>query len=354
MTKNGAAPHLEGMLQICHQAVLRNGVQINGFLVTNIPNEDWLITPSFNLTGTAFPLLSFWSRTAFNGAPLQLKISTDYPGTGDPRNYTWTDLNGRFPNQTSDVWTLSGNINLSAFKQPSVFIAFVYTSSSDDGARWTLDDIKIENSATPPPPALSVNSTDMQFTFVASGSTADKTFTFIGNDLTADVTLTSAGTFLLSKDGTTFSSSITYSVAEANNISRNVFVRFAPTQSNQDYTGTVTIATSPLSAVVNLKGTSIDPATTLEVVNWNVEWFGSTSFGPTNDNLQEQNAKTILQNIGTDIYGLVEVVDEARLARVVSQMPGYSYIIGNYGSHVNPPDPTGESCIKGTERSFCL
>ncbi|MGI8582421.1 MAG: lamin tail domain-containing protein [Chitinophagaceae bacterium] len=329
-----------------------NGVQINGFLVTNIPNEDWLITPSFNLTGTAFPLLSFWSRTAFNGAPLQLKTSTDYPGTGDPRNYTWTDLNGRFPNQTSDVWTLSGNINLSPFKQSSVFIAFVYTSSGDDGARWTLDDIKIENSATPPPPALSVNSTDMQFTFVASGSTADKTFTFIGNDLTADVTLTSTGTYLLSKDGTTFSSSITYSVAEANNISKNVFVRFAPTQSNQDYTGTVTIATSPLSAIVNLKGTSIDPATTLEVVNWNVEWFGSTSFGPTNDNLQEQNAKTILQNIGADIYGLVEVVDEARLARVVSQMPGYSYIIGNYGSHVNPPAPTGGPVSEAQKEAF--
>ena len=29
-----------------------------------------------------------------------------------------------------------------------------------------------------------------------------------------------------------------------------------------------------------LTGTSIDPATTLEVVNWNIEWFGSTRIGP--------------------------------------------------------------------------
>jgi hypothetical protein len=329
-----------------------NGVQINGFLVTNILNEDWLITPSFNLTATTFPLLSFWSRTAFNGAPLQLKVSTNYPGTGDPRNFTWTDLNGRFPNQASDVWTLSNNINLSAFKQPSVFIAFVYNSSNDDGARWTLDDIKIENSPTPPPPALTANVTDMQFPYVASGSTADKTFAFIGNDLTANVTLTSTGLFLLSKDGTNFSSSITYTVAEANNISKTVFVRFAPNLANQNFTGTVIVTTSALSSTINLKGTSIDPATTLEVVNWNIEWFGSTGFGPTNEILQEQNVKTVLQNIGADIYGLVEVVDTAKLGNVVRQMPGYAYIVSNYGSRVNPPDPTGGPIAEAQKEAF--
>jgi len=331
-----------------------NGLQINGFLVTNIPNEDWLITPSFNLTGTAFPLLSFWSRTAFNGVPLQLKISTDYPGTGDPRNYTWTDLNGRFPNQASDVWTLSGNINLSAFKQASVFIAFVYNSSSDDGARWTLDDITINNSATPPPPVLTVSTTDIQYTFVANGSTGDKNFTFIGNDLAANVTLTSTDAFQLSKDGTAFSSSIIYTVAEANNISKTIFVRFAPTQANQNYTGTVTVSTSTLSSTVNLTGSSIDPATTLEVVNWNMEWFGDTdpTLGPTNDDLQQQNAETVLKTIGADIYGLVEVVDEARLAAIVSHMPGYSYIICNYGSHVNPPDPSGGPLSGAQKEAF--
>lgn len=331
-----------------------NGVQINGFLVTNIPNEDWLITPSFNLTGTTFPLLSFWSRTAFNGQPLQLKVSTNYPGTGDPRNYTWTDLNGRFPNETSDAWTLSNNINLSAFKQTSVYIAFVYKSSDDDGARWTLDDIRIDNSSTPAPPALSVSTTDIQFPYAASGSTTDKTFTFIGNDLTANVTLAATGAFLLSKDGTTFSSSLTYTVAEANNLTKTVFVRFAPTQSNQNYTGTVVVATSTLSSTINLKGTSIDPATTLEVVNWNMEWFGDTdpTLGPINDDLQQQNAETVLKTVGADIYGLVEVVDEARLAAIVSHMPGYSYVICNYGSHVNPPDPTGGPLSGAQKEAF--
>jgi Lamin Tail Domain/Bacterial Ig-like domain/Secretion system C-terminal sorting domain/Endonuclease/Exonuclease/phosphatase family/Calx-beta domain len=330
-----------------------NGVQINGFNVTNIPNIDWLISPSFDLTGTTYPLLAFWSRTAFNGLPLQLKVSTDYIN-GDPTLATWTDINGRFPSQTSNIWTLSSDINLSAFKQSNVHFAFVYISSDDEGARWTLDDISIVNSLTPPPPSLTVGTTDIQYTFVANGSTADKTFTFIGNDLTGDVTLNSTGDFLLSKDGNTFSSTLLYTVAEANNISKTVYVRFAPTQSNQNFTGTVEITTSGLSAIVNLTGTSIDPVTTLEVVNWNMEWFGSAdpTLGPVNKDLQEQNATTILQSIGADLYGLVEVVDESRLAHIVSQMPGYSYVICNYGSHTNTNEPGASPLSQAQKEAF--
>src|SRR6266498_321347 len=115
-----------------------NAVQINGFVNgTNVPNVDWLISPSIDLTSTTYPLLSFWSRTAFNGLPLQLKISTDYV-SGDPRLATWTDINGKFPFQTSNIWTLSSNINLFAFKSSNVHFAFIYTSTNEDGARWTI------------------------------------------------------------------------------------------------------------------------------------------------------------------------------------------------------------------------
>jgi hypothetical protein len=319
-------------------ASLANGVQINGFSGgTNVPNTDWLISPSFDLTGTTYPLLSFWSRTAFNGQPLQLKISTDYI-SGDPTLATWEDINGKFPGETSNIWMLSENINLSAFKQPNVHFAFVYHSSDDDGARWTADDIKLINSPTPPPPSLTVNATDIQFPYTANGNNTDKTFTFIGNDLTNDITVNATGPFTLSKDGFSFSSSLLYTIAEANNIFKTVYIRFAPPQNNQNFTGTITVASGSLSATINLSGTSIDPVTTLEVVNWNVEWFGSTVNGPANDDQQEQNIKTILQTLGADLYALAEVVSEPRLANVVSQMPGYAYVICNYGSHTNPND----------------
>jgi hypothetical protein len=313
-----------------------NGVQINGFAGgTNVLNEDWFISPPYDLTATTFPLLSFWSRTAFNGLPLKLKVSTDYV-SGDPAAATWTDVNGNFPGQASDVWTLSSNVNLSAFKTTNVHFAFVYTSSVDDGARWTLDDILVVNSAVAPPPELSVSTTDIQFGFVAAASSSVKQLMFTGDDLTGGVTLTATGNFDLSRDNISFTPSVSFTQAEANNVTSTVYVRFSPTVAGQNYTGTVTVSTAGVTDhVVNLKGTSIDPINTLEVVNWNIEWFGSTTFGPTNDAQQQANITTILQNIGADIYGLAEVVSEPRLVSVVSQMPGYAYVLSNYGSHTN-------------------
>lgn len=325
------------------------GLQMNGFdnkTQTNTVNEDWLFLPKFDLTGINFPLLSFYSRTKFNGSSLQLKVSTDYPGFGDPRNFTWTDINGRFPGQTSDSWTLSSQINLQPFNaSASVYIAFVYTSTNDDGERWTLDDITVANSPTPPPPSVTISATDIQFPYTAAASTSTKSFILTGNDLTGGggITLTASGNFLLSKDNTTFNNAIAFTEAEANNIAKTIFVQFAPIQNDKNYTGAITISTFGIAdTTVNVTGTSIDPVKTLEVVNWNMEWFGSPdpTLGPVNKALQKQNAQTILQSIDADLFALVEVVDTAALGDIVrTALPGYSYIICNYGSHGNPNEP---------------
>jgi hypothetical protein len=321
-------------------------VQINGYdnaLPGNVLNQDWFISPSFDLSATIYPLLSFWSRTAFNGAPLLLKVSTDYPGTGDPRAYTWTDLNGKFPTQVSNIWTLSSNIDLTPFKASNTYFAFVYNSSADDGARWTLDDITVTNSPTPPPVSLTTNTTDLAFGFTPSGSSSVKTFIVTGSNITGPITLTASGNFLVSKTNGGFTSSISYTQAEANNLALTVYGQFSPTAPSQYFTGSILVNTpGATDVVVNLKGNSIDAALTLEVVNWNIEWFGSTTLGPINDAQQEANVKTITQNIGADLYAFAEVVDETRLQNVVTNLNNvfgagaYAYVISNYGSHTNP------------------
>lgn len=316
-----------------------NGVQINGFTTTNIFNEDWLISPAYDLTSTTYPLLSYWSRTKFNGAPLKLKVSTNYPGTGNPNNYIWTDLNGKFPVQTSDVWTESNNINLAAFKQAKVFIAFVYTSTSDDGARWTLDDIRVTNSTTAPPPSISTSTAEVLLSFVASGSSITRSITVTGNDISDVLQLNVTGSgYTISADNNLFSNTITLSKTVANNTTLPIYIKLSPTQANVNtIPGTLTISsTGATSKTVTINGSSLDPANTLEVVNWNVEWFGSPSLGPANDSLQQANVKTVLTNIGADVYGLCEIVSETRLSNIVSQMPGYAYVVCNYGSNVNP------------------
>ncbi len=319
-------------------AAFGHAVQINGYTNgVNNQNSDWLISPRFDLSGTAFPLLSFWSRNAFAGNPLQLKISTNYSGTGDPSLATWTDLNGKFPSQGSDIWTLSSNINLSAFKKSGVYFAFIYSSTTDDGSRWTLDDISLINSPVAPPPSLTLSTNNVEFGYTAGGDNTTKKLTVTGNDLTSNITMSAEGGFLVSTDSIRFSATAILGKDTANNVPETVFIRFAPTLDNSQFIDSLMISISDSVGKVNLKGNTIDPASTLSVVDWNLNWFGTpeAGFGPADKALQEQNVGTILPTLHADIYALQEVVNEPALANIVATMPGYAYVIGNYGSYSN-------------------
>lgn len=95
---------------------------------------------------------------------------------------------------------------------------------------------------------------------------------------------------------------------------------------------------SGLFTVITLLSTAQSSNNTLDVVAWNIEWFGSTSNGPSNDNLQEQNVLKVLRYLNADIYGLCEVVDTMRLRRVVDSLGSqYSYRISDYCSLAATP-----------------
>ncbi|MEO6949426.1 MAG: lamin tail domain-containing protein, partial [Ginsengibacter sp.] len=339
-----------------------NAAQMNGFFGgSNEVNEDWFISPSFDLTATNYPLLSFWTRNKFNGDQLQLKVSTNYPGTGDPTAYTWTDMNGQFPTQASDVWTLSNNINLSAFKSAHTYFAFVYTSTINDGARWTVDDIRIDNSATPPPATLTVSTDEVNFGYVPKNKEVVKDFTFTGNDITSGVTLTVGGNFLISKTNSNFTASISYDMAEANNVTKTVYVQFKPTTYNTPYDDSIKISTAGVAdTYVGVFGNSINAALTLEVVNWNLEWFGSTepNMGPADKDLQASNVKKVTVAVAADLYAFAEVVSETRLQSVVDTLNyvfgagAYAYVICDYGSHTNPFETSPGTLANAQKEAF--
>ena len=103
-------------------------------------NDAWLISPALNLNNIVnIPVLSFYSRGEFSGPKLQLFVSTTYSGSGTPNISDWTEITtANFPTppgNATTTWTLSDNIDLTAYKAaPVVYIAFRYTSSSVLGA----------------------------------------------------------------------------------------------------------------------------------------------------------------------------------------------------------------------------
>ena len=110
----------------------------------NTAAENWLISPLVDLSGSSSPSLTFNNAYNYGGAPLQLMISTNYPGTGDPNTATWIDLSSQVTWSSGGfVFENSGVIDLSAYAGGSVRLAFKYTGSNSDGSTWEIDDIVI-------------------------------------------------------------------------------------------------------------------------------------------------------------------------------------------------------------------
>ena len=73
-------------------------------------------------------------------------------------------------------------------------------------------------------------------------------------------------------------------------------------------------------ATVPAQGT----ASTLDVASWNIEWFGSTSNGPTDEALQLANSRDIISGSDMDVWGVAEIVDQAHWNSLESQLTGYT------------------------------
>jgi endonuclease/exonuclease/phosphatase family metal-dependent hydrolase len=76
---------------------------------------------------------------------------------------------------------------------------------------------------------------------------------------------------------------------------------------------------APISVVVPPKGT----AASLDVAAWNIEWFGDTANGPTNEDLQRDNVADVILGTDFDLWGLQEVVSTAQFDQVMAKLPGY-------------------------------
>ncbi len=98
--------------------------------------------------------------------------------------------------------------------------------------------------------------------------------------------------------------------------------------------------------------TAQSSANTLDIVSWNMEWFGSASNGPADKNLQESNASKIIQWLNADLYGLVEIVDTMRLRKVVDFIGAdeYDFVVSPFCSMATLP--TGSNWLNGQKLAF--
>lgn len=84
---------------------------------------------------------------------------------------------------------------------------------------------------------------------------------------------------------------------------------------------------------------------TLDIASWNIEFFGSTSNGPSNETLQRNNARDVIAGTDFDIWGLAEIVGTSQFNTLKSQLPGYAGFLAN-----DPAVTSGSSFYSASEQ----
>ncbi|MBL7723468.1 MAG: Ig-like domain-containing protein [Chitinophagaceae bacterium] len=131
-----------------------------------------------------------------------------------------------------------------------------------------------------PAASVTVNPASLDFGFTAAGSSSvAQTFTYTTTNLSSSLTLTAPASFELSKDGSAFTSSVNYTLAEAQ-AGQTVYTRFVPGTANTTYNGTINFSGTGLNDnKVNLSGNSIVSSGTLNHYFGNLHAHSSYSDG---------------------------------------------------------------------------
>ncbi len=327
-----------------------NGVQINaGTSSGSTANEDWLISPLLTLTTNA--TVSFDNKKDYPGADIRFKISTDYDGRSTPGSASWVDLVFEKSTNTgaTGTWVTSGPIDLSLYNNQNVYVAFVYTSgtAANSGARWTVDNFSVVYATAH---YIGTSTATLGgFGYVQSPNTSvAKSFSVQAVGLSADLLITAPTNFEVSKDGTAFGSSISFTPAESTTPS-TIYVHFNPAAGVGAVSGNITLVSGVFSRNVAVSGTEgIDPRNnSFDVATYNLEFFGTDTkdaggneFGPRDDALQINNVKTVMQTMAADVIAVQEISDDNAFNQLVAGLSGYEKIVSNRWSYsFDPPDP---------------
>ena len=123
-----------------------NGIIINGFTpgIGGRDNNDWLISPSLDLSLYTNPTLAFALKSRFKGMPLKIYIAVNQASRPEPGSNNWKELEVIYPTLRDENWRQIASLDITKYKSPNTYIAFQYLSNTEKGAsQLFLDDIKI-------------------------------------------------------------------------------------------------------------------------------------------------------------------------------------------------------------------
>ncbi|WP_430413098.1 peptide-N-glycosidase F-related protein [Kordia sp.] len=168
---------------------------------------------------------------------------------------------------------------------------------------------KSDDGTSEAPPSFSATQSSLSFSAVIAGQvSASRPLTVTGARLTQSVNISASQQFEVSKDNTTFSTSVSLSTSEANQ-SQTIYVRFAPTTASLgEITGTLTMSSSEFDTVqVSLTGNSLEIPREIQIIG-TVNSFGDVNVG-TISSAQTVQVKglDLENNVTATVTGLFEI-----------------------------------------------
>lgn len=129
------------------------GAQMSGFANnTSYANEDWIVSPAIDLSGSIAPVLTF-DHTRGPAGSINVGVAegyytvwatNNYTG-GDPTQVQWTELTGVNHATEAWKWVSSGNVSIPAeFRTPTCRIALKYLSIDGASATWEVKNIVVK------------------------------------------------------------------------------------------------------------------------------------------------------------------------------------------------------------------
>lgn len=145
---------------------------INGYYSGN--NDDWLISPTFDLTDKEDAVISFTHTMGYGSSPTwaqrcKLLISTDYQG--DVQNATWSQI--AIPNMPNSNWTWCTNtipVPSQYAAEPSVTFAFRYQVQTGDIPAWEIKNFTISSHCVEVPDTVGIADHTAEMDFKAYGT----------------------------------------------------------------------------------------------------------------------------------------------------------------------------------------
>ncbi|WP_232121818.1 InlB B-repeat-containing protein [Tenacibaculum finnmarkense] len=84
---------------------------------------------------------------------------------------------------------------------------------------------------------------------------------------------------------------------------------------------------------------------TLDIVTWNIEWFGDekkspAAGNPNSDEIQKEKVKQVLLNLDADIIAVQEIIDIDLFKELIAELPAYDFILSDAVSYPNSTSGT--------------